>query len=278
MRFAVGKQGGTQRVERPRKVRGADGGHVRSRSVTWACEDLGMARTVTPQRRRHRVVGTAIVVAVLTVFLTTAWSFGYVRVPGVPMAFLSRSGEVDTASRQAKAQAENRLQEVVGPLPGAPRPLGAAAADHCLRNLPFEGEPSGPLSCQWRLERYVVIDGDLRTVGDAWGEVLGNGRWIGMRSSFPSDEGSTSERYEYRDAGTHDRLVVTLVRDREALRLLDVAPRFEGVEVYERERRSFTSWKAAGRAVAEGRTVARISLVRAYYSENGSAPFEPQYW
>ncbi|MCC9706639.1 hypothetical protein E4N62_16000 [Streptomyces sp. MNU76] len=60
--------------------------------------------------------------------------------------------------------------------------------------------------------------------------------------------------------------------------LLDAAPRFEGAETYERERRSFAGHKAAGHAVAEGRTVARISLVRAYYSERGSAPYEPQYW
>ncbi|WP_223189331.1 hypothetical protein [Streptomyces sp. TRM68416] len=237
-----------------------------------------MARTATPPRWRHRAAGTAVVVTVLTVFLATAWSFGYVRLPGAPMASLSRSGEVDTASSQAKARAEHRLQETVGGLPGTPRPLGAAAADRCLRNLPFEGEPSGPLSCQWRLERYLVLDEDPRTAGDTWAGALGDARWTGTETWFPVAGDSAAERHEYRDARTHDRLVVTLVRGSEALDLLDAAPRFEGVETYEREQRSFAGRKAAGQAVAEDRTVARISLVHAYYSENGSAPYEPQYW
>ncbi|MEJ8662229.1 hypothetical protein [Streptomyces sp. MS1.AVA.4] len=236
-----------------------------------------MARRTRPQVRR-RMVGAGMVVAVLTGLAAAGW-YGYAWL-AVPMAGPSRTGEVDAASRKAKAEAERRLEKVVDVLPSAPRQLGAAAADHCLRNSPFEGEPPGPLSCQWRLERYVVFDGDLRTVGEEWGKALGNDRWIGSRAPFPSGYSSTSERYEYRDPQTHDRLIVTLVQDDGELRLLDDATRFEfeGVEEYERERRNFTGRKAAEHAVAEGRRVARVSLVRAYYSQNGRAPFEPSHW
>jgi hypothetical protein len=191
------------------------------------------------------------------------------------MAVLSRTGEVDTASRAAEAEGERRLDEVVNVLPGASRQLGAAATDHCLRHPPFEGEPPGPLSCQWRLERYVVFDGDLRTVGEAWVKALGNNQWVGSRAPFPSDYSSTSERYEYHDPQTHDRLVLTLVQDSGELHLLDAPPSIEPSVDYEREQRNFTSRRAAEHAVAEGRRVARISLIHAYYSQKGHAPFDP---
>ncbi|MCX2928609.1 hypothetical protein, partial [Streptomyces sp. NEAU-W12] len=190
----------------------------------------------------------------------------------------TRSTFATDPSRSAKAEAERRLEEVVDVLPGAPRQLGAAAVDHCLRHVPFEGEPAGPLSCQWRLERYVVFDGDLRTAGEAWGKALGDDRWIGSRAPFPPDFASTSERYKYRSPQTHDRLVVTLVQDSGELHLLDTPPSIEPHEEYEREQRAFTGRKAAEHAVAEGQRVARISLVRAYYRQDGHTPLEPVAW
>ncbi|MEU4684315.1 hypothetical protein [Streptomyces xinghaiensis] len=215
-------------------------------------------------------------VAVVAGLATAGW-YGYERVAN-PMASLSRADAVDAASRTAEVEGERRLERAIGVLPGAPEQFGTAATDRCLRHVPFEGEPAGPLSCQWRLERYVVFDGDLRTVGEEWGKALGGDRWTGSRVPFASDYSSTSERYEYRDPRTRDRLVVTLVQDRGELRLLEAPPRFEGAEQYERERRKFAGGKAAERAVAEGRRVARVSLVRAYYRQNGSAPFDPPYW
>ncbi|MBB1260786.1 hypothetical protein [Streptomyces alkaliterrae] len=195
------------------------------------------------------------------------------------MADLSRTAEVDAASGRAKAVAERRVEEVVGTLPGDSRRFGAAAADHCVRHVPFEGEPAGPLSCQWRLERYLVFDGDLRTVGEQWLTALGdNDRWIGERMPFAPDFAATSERYEYRDPRTHDRLVVTLVREPDELRLLDDKTRFEAFETYERERQAFTGRKAAERALAEGRRVARVSLVSAYHAQDGRNPLEPVAW
>ncbi|MFI1938622.1 hypothetical protein ACH44C_15795 [Streptomyces purpureus] len=231
-----------------------------------------------PQARR-RMVRAAMVSAVLAGLAVVGGWYIYAW-PAVPLAGASRTGEVDAASSKAKTEAEDRLEEVVGLLPGAPRPLGDAAADHCLRNSSFEGEPPGPLGCQWRLERFVVFDGDLRAVGEAWGKALGDDRWIGSRAPFPSGYSSTSERYEYRDPRTRDRLIITLVQDGPELRLLDDATRFEfeGVEEYERERRSFTGRKAAEQAVKQGRQVAGVSLVRAYYSQIGHAPLEPTHW
>ncbi|WP_436987924.1 hypothetical protein [Streptomyces sp. enrichment culture] len=210
--------------------------------------------------------------------LATAWWYGYVQVPGLPMAALSQTREIETASRSARAEAERRMEEVVDVLPGAPRQLGAAAVDHCLRHVPFEGEPAGPLTCQWRLERYVVFDGDLRTVGEAWGKALDGDRWIGARAPLPPAFARTSERYEYRSPQTHDRLVVTLVQDSGELRLLNTPPGIEPNEEYEREQRPFAGRKAAEQAVARGQRVARISLVRAYYRQGGHTPFEPVVW
>lgn len=225
---------------------------------------------------RRRRIRAGVGLAVVAVLATAGW-YGYQRVAN-PMAFLSRTDAVDAASRTAEAEGERRLERAVGVLPGAPRQFGTAATDRCLRHVPFEGEPAGPLSCQWRLERYVVSDGDLRAVGEEWAKALSGDRWTGSRVPFASDYSATSERYEYRDPRTRDRLVVTLVQDRDELRLLDAAPRFEGAEQYERQQRKFAGGKAAERAVAEGRQVARISLVRAYYRQNGSAPFDPPYW
>ncbi|WP_158711035.1 hypothetical protein [Streptomyces albus] len=234
-----------------------------------------MASTARPQVRRRRV-RAAVAAAVVAGLAATGW-YGYARVTEA-MAFLSRADAVDAASRTAEAEGERRLERAVSALPGAPRQLGTAAADRCLRHIPFEGEPAGPLSCQWRLERYAVFDGDPRTVGEEWAKALAGDQWTGSRVPFAPDYSSTSERYEYRDPRTRDRLVVTLVRDRGELHLLDAAPLFEGAEQYERERRTFAGRKAAERAVAEGRGVARISLVRAYYRQNGSVPFDPPYW
>ncbi|WP_267243589.1 hypothetical protein [Streptomyces sp. PR69] len=213
---------------------------------------------------------------VLAVLAVAGW-YGYAWV-AAPMAGPSRTAEVNAASGKAKEAAERRLEEAVGTLPGAPRQLGAAAADHCLRHVAFEGEAPGPLSCQWRLERYVVFDGDLRTVGETWRKALGNGRWTGSQAPFLPGYASTSERYEYRDPRTHDRLIITLVQDRDEFRLFGPPPSTEPYEVYEREQRAFTGRKAAERAVTEGRRVARISLVHAYYGQDGRTPLEPVAW
>lgn len=228
-------------------------------------------RTGSPTRRRIAVTGA--VVAVLAVLAAAGW-YGYVWL-AAPMDVLSRTGEVDTASRSAKAESERRLEEIVDALPGAPRLLGEAAADHCLRHPPFEGEPAGPLTCQWRLDRYVVFEGNLRTVGGEWRKALTDDRWKGSRVPFPPGFRSSSERYEYHDPRTRDRLDVTLTRDSDGLRSLYAPPAVEPFVEYEREQRGFTGRDAAERAVAEGRRVARISLVHAYYGQDGRAPFAP---
>ncbi|WP_107470315.1 hypothetical protein [Streptomyces sp. 3211] len=230
-----------------------------------------------PQERR-RIVRAGMVLAVLAGLASAGWCVYAWQ--SAPIAGASRTGGVDAASRMAKAETERRLEGIVDVLPGAPRPLGVAAADHCLRSSSFEGESPGPLSCQWRLERFVVFDGDLRTVGDAWGKALSGDRWIGSHAPFPVGYSSTSERYAYSDPRTHDRLSITIIQDGRDLRLLHDANRFdfEGVEEYERERRDFTGRTAAERAVAQGQQVASVSLVRAYYSQSGNAPFEPMHW
>lgn len=98
-----------------------------------------MARGAGSQVQR-RMIGTAPAATALA-GLAAAWSLVYVRMPGPPMAVLSRTGEVDTASRGAKAETERRLEKIIDVLPGAPRQLGAAIEDHCLRCAPSRGDP-----------------------------------------------------------------------------------------------------------------------------------------
>lgn len=98
-----------------------------------------MARGAGSQVQR-RMIGTAPDATALA-GLAAAWSLVYVRMPGPPMAVLSRTGEVDTASRGAKAETERRLEKIIDVLPGAPRQLGAAIEDHCLRCAPSRGDP-----------------------------------------------------------------------------------------------------------------------------------------
>lgn len=231
-----------------------------------------MAVRIGPPTRR-RIAATGKAVAVLAVLAAAGW-YGYVWL-AAPMDVLSRTGEVDTASRSAKAEGERRLEEIVDALPGAPRQLGAAAEDQCLRHPAFEGEPAGPLTCQWRLDRYVVFDGGLRTAGGDWRKALTDDRWKGSRVPFPPGFRSSSERYEYQHPRRHDRLDVTLTRDSDGLHSMYAPPAVEPFVQYEREQRGFTGREAAERAVAEGRRVARISLVHAYYSQDGRAPFAP---
>ncbi|MEU6808253.1 hypothetical protein ABZ920_04435 [Streptomyces sp. NPDC046831] len=164
------------------------------------------------------------------------------------------------------------MEQVLDALPDTPQQLGAATTDHCLRNAAFEGEPPGPLNCQWRTDRYVVFDGDLRAAAEEWGKALNSNQWVSSEESFPP------EWREYRNPRTHDRLVIRMVQDGSEVPRLVAAPRFEGAEEYKRERRDFTGQKEAAQAVAEGRRVARISLVHAYYRQDGQPPFEPQWW
>ncbi|MCH0540406.1 hypothetical protein I3F58_12660 [Streptomyces sp. MUM 203J] len=228
-----------------------------------------MARTTRPRVRRRRIVRT---VAVLAGLAAAGW-YGYTQ---LTLTGMSRSWAVDAASRTAEAESEHRLEEIVDGLPGVSRQLGASATDHCRRHVPFEGESAGPLGCQWRMDRYVVLDGDTRTAGEAWAKALGEDRWTGARAPFPADYAATSERYEYRDPKTRDSLVVTIVEDSRELHVID-DPRFiEPWEEYRREQRSFTGRKAAEHVVSEGGRVARISFVRAYYGQEGSAPFGPK--
>lgn len=205
--------------------------------------------------------------------LAAAGWYGYTQ---LTLTGMSRTWAVDAASRTAEGTSERRLEEIVDGLPGVSRRLGASATDHCRRHVPFEGESAGPLSCQWRMDRYVVLDGDPRTVGEQWAEALGGDRWTGSRAPFSADYAATSERYEYRDPETRDSLVVTIVQDGGELHVLDDSRVIEPWEEYRREQRSFSGRKAAERAVSEGGLVARISLVHAYYSQEGSAPFEPK--
>ncbi|MFD9967494.1 hypothetical protein ACFWYA_04820 [Streptomyces sp. NPDC059011] len=113
-------------------------------------------------------------------------------------------------------------------------------------------------------------------MGEQWAEALGGDRWTGSRAPFPAGYAATSERGEYRDPGTHDSLVVTLVQDGGELMSWTTRDVIESWEEYQREHRSFTGCKAAEDAVSEGGLVARISLVHAYCSQEGSAPFEPK--
>ncbi|WP_158238978.1 hypothetical protein [Streptomyces barkulensis] len=227
----------------------------------------------TGSRARRRVVGAGVAAAVLAALATAGW-YGYVWL-AEPMDVLSSTGEVDAASRDAGPEGERRLEEIVDRLPGVSRQLGAAAKDHCLRHPAFEGEPPGPLGCQWRLERYVVLDGDPGEVGEKWAEALGEDRWTGSPEPLPVNFSPSSERYEYRDVRTRDRLVVTLVRDGADLPLLYAPPTIEPFVEHERGRRDFTGRGAAREAVAEGRRVARVSLLHAYHAQEGDAPFEP---
>ncbi|MGY1455965.1 hypothetical protein [Streptomyces sp. SS8] len=224
-------------------------------------------------RVRRGIVGAAATAVALAALATAGW-YGYVWL-AKPMDVLSRTGEVDAASREAGPEGERRLEEIIDGLPGVSRQLGTAAKDHCLRHPAFEGEPPGPLSCQWRLERYVVLDGDPEEIGEKWTEALGEDRWAGSRKPFHPDYASSAERYEYRDARTRDRLVVTLVREDADLPLLYAPPTIEPSVEHERERRDFTGRDAAREAVTEGRRVARVSLLHAYYGQQGEAPFEP---
>ncbi|MFP8961811.1 hypothetical protein ACLIYP_14810 [Streptomyces nanhaiensis] len=227
----------------------------------------------TGSRVRRGIVGAAVAAAALAAPAAAGW-YGYVWL-AEPMDVLSRTGEVDAASREAGPEGERRLEEIVDGLPGVSRQLGTAAKDHCLRHPAFEGEPPGPLSCQWRLERYVVLDGDPKEVGEKWTEALGEDRWTGSPEPLPMNFAPSSERYGYRDARTGDHLVVTLVRDGGDLPLLYAQPVIEPFVEHERERRDFTGRDAAREAVAQGLRVARISLLHAYYGQEGEAPFEP---
>ncbi|MBN3932613.1 hypothetical protein IQ279_23855 [Streptomyces verrucosisporus] len=224
-------------------------------------------------RVRRGIVGAAATAAALAALATAGW-YGYVWL-AEPMSVLSSTGEVDAASREAAPEGERRLEEIVDGLPGVSRQLGTAAKDHCLRHPAFEGEPPGPVSCQWRLERYVVLDGDPYEVGEKWAEALGEDRWTGSPEPLPVNFSPSSERYGYRDTRTRDHLVVTLVRDGSDLPLLYAPPVLEPFTEHERKRRDFTGREAAREAVAEGRRVARISLLHAYHAQEGDAPFEP---
>ncbi|MCZ7417313.1 MULTISPECIES: hypothetical protein [unclassified Streptomyces] len=223
---------------------------------------------------KRRIIRTGTAVAALAAVATAGW-YGFLR-GDASLAELSGTDRVDTASHNGKAEARDRLEKLVDALPGAPRRFDDAASDHCLRHVPFEGEPAGPMTCQWRLEQYVVLDDDLRTAGDAWDTMLGDQGWTGEYSGFPSSAG-TSERFGYHHPRTRDRLVVTLVQDGGELHFLNDFPSLEPFEKHEREGREFSGHLTAKRALAEGRRVARVSLFHAYYGETGGPPPEPSY-
>ncbi|GAA4850692.1 hypothetical protein [Kitasatospora terrestris] len=185
------------------------------------------------------------------------WCYAW-YLPG--LAGPATTAGVDSASRQARAAAQQRLDETVAALPGGARALGDAAADRCLRDGPFEGAGPGLLQCQWELSRYLVVDGAAaRTISEGW-------------SGAPAGVRGPEGRQDFDDPRSRERLVVTVIRSRAELDAVPDLEGHEGVQEYLRERRAFAGREAAEQALAEGRAVVRILLTRAYHREGGGEP------
>ncbi|MGW3724266.1 hypothetical protein [Streptomyces sp. NPDC000851] len=186
----------------------------------------------------------------------------------------ANSDEVAAASITAKAEVDRRLDDVLSALPGRPQLLGDAALDRCFRIGEFEGADPGPMHCQWQKARYVSFGGSLEDVAHSWRSALEARQWSGSPAPVPPGSGYTAERYAYIDAATQDYLVITMVRDSGSLPFLDNELTMEQFEKHRREHQEFGSRKAAEQALADGRRVAEISLIRAYYAE-GELPRPP---
>ncbi|WP_371502517.1 hypothetical protein OG871_35745 [Kitasatospora sp. NBC_00374] len=219
-------------------------------------------------RSLRRVLITGVIVAS---FAAGGWGCYAWVVPG--LAGPSTTAEVDAASRRARTAAQQRLDETMAALPGGLRTLGDAATDRCLRDGPFEGAEPGLLQCQWELARYVVVDDkNIRAIGGNWSVALSRQRWSDSGRNAPPGWNVNDGRYDFDDPQTNEHLVVDLVRNQADLDSLQDARSYEGVQEYERERRGFTARAAAAQALAEGRTVAQVSLSHAYHREGGGTP------
>ncbi|MEG3630777.1 hypothetical protein [Streptomyces poriticola] len=220
---------------------------------------------VRSSRRRRLLVAAGIAGAVAV----GAW---YYHVSSWPAK--AHSDEVSAASALAAVDVDRRLDEVLGALPGRPQLLGDAALDRCLRIGEFEGAPPGPMHCQWQKARYVSFEGDPGEAAQSWHSALEGGQWAGSRAPLPPGSAYSAERYRYIDDAARYYLIVTMVRDSGSLPLLDNELYLEQPQKHRREHREFGSWEAAEQALADGRGVAEVSLVRAYYAE-GELPRPP---
>lgn len=182
----------------------------------------------------------------------------------------ANSAEVSKASATAKAELDRRLAEVLAALPGRPELLGDAAWDRCLWGGDVESDTVSSMNCQRLHARYVVFDGDPAEVAGSWYTALGARNWSGARTR----SGQPYEWYYYVDPVTKDYLRITVVSESDLLLTLDDEAYREGIITYELSRQRFGAQDAAERAVAAGRRVAELSLVRTYYAE-GAAYLQP---
>ncbi|WP_157537293.1 hypothetical protein [Kitasatospora azatica] len=200
--------------------------------------------------------------------------WGYL--PGWPgIGGVARSAEVAAASRTASAELDRRLAETAGTLPGAPRRLGDATLDRCLRERrEFASDPALPVFCQRQTALYLAFDGNVQDVARQWCEKLNAAHWQGSAAPFPPGAGYRAERYDYIDSATDDYLVITMISDQESLPLLKNEQYFEGATQFRREQRPLGDMSAAESALSSGHRVAEISLIRTYFSE-GPRPRPP---
>ncbi|GAA2779739.1 hypothetical protein GCM10010441_00520 [Kitasatospora paracochleata] len=222
--------------------------------------------TLGGSKRRVLITGTVAGLVAGGLWWGYAWA-----VPG--MAGPSTTAAADAASGKAHTAARQRLDETMAALPAGWRPLGGAEADRCLRDGPFEGAGPGLLQCQWELAQYVVVDGaDLGATGKAWSAAVTGHGWNDAWRGAPAGWTPPAGRYEFDDPQTRQHLVVRLIGSQADLGSLQDTRNFEGVQSYERDRRGFTGRAAAAQALAEGRTVAQVSLTDSYYREDGGDP------
>ncbi|MFG2823444.1 hypothetical protein ACGFX4_28970 [Kitasatospora sp. NPDC048365] len=216
--------------------------------------------------RRVLIAGAAASLLGGALWWCYAWYF-----PG--LAGPATASGVDSASRPARAAAQQRLDETVAALPGGARTLGDAAADRCLRDAPFEGAGPGLLQCQWELSRYLVVDGAAAgTIGENWSGALTGVRWKDLMADAPPGVRGPEGRQDFDGPRSHERLVVTVIRSRAELDAVPDLEGHEGVQEYLREQHAFAGREAAAQALAEGRAVVRIFLTRAYHREGGGDP------
>ncbi|MER5863846.1 hypothetical protein [Kitasatospora sp. NPDC002040] len=186
----------------------------------------------------------------------------------------ANSGKVSRASATARAELDRSLAEVLAALPGRPELLGTAELDHCIWPWDFETHDRGGINCQRQQARYLALDGNPVAAGRDWDQAL---RALGWTRS--ADRGGSGDvwmlRQDYLDRLERDCLLVTFVRDEAGLSELDNELRLEGTSQYRRDVRKFDGLDAARRALAAGRPVVELSLLRTYYSDG--RPIGPPY-
>lgn len=202
--------------------------------------------------------------------LITAAAFTLTACAG-SMAHLSRADEVEASSRIAQPIVAERLESVLGDLPAVAQSVGGASLDRCLRDMPFEGEPAGPMRCQWRSEEYLVLDGDISDIESAWTHAFEAAGWRASHSR-------PNEILTFSSADSPEMLTVTFASGAGDLDNLLHERLIEGTEKHVRSEKTLPDSSAIDTALTDGRNLARVSVLRAYYSEDNSIELVPLYW